>query len=112
MGHIGTTRAPLGSGGTRARGRDTSAPLRPGLASAVSLVTQRPGTPLSPAVQAEVQSRFGFDFGSIRVHADEEAAQSASALGARPTHSAATSSSAATTIVPSHRAARRSWHTS
>lgn len=41
------------------------------------------GRPLEPATRAFMESRFGHDFGRVRVHADAEAAESADALGAR-----------------------------
>jgi hypothetical protein len=41
------------------------------------------GRPLDPAIRGEMESRFGVDFGGVRVHADGLAADSARAIGAR-----------------------------
>src|SRR5262245_25187424 len=41
------------------------------------------GLPLPPHVRADMQGRFGYDFEDVRVHADADAAQSASALHAK-----------------------------
>jgi lysozyme family protein len=41
------------------------------------------GKPLSPPVRALMESRFGCDFGSVRVHTGAQAAQSAQTVGAR-----------------------------
>lgn len=41
------------------------------------------GTPLSPAVRAQFEPRFGHDFSEVRVHADGEAAQAARSVQAR-----------------------------
>jgi len=45
-------------------------------------VLNSPGEPLDPAARAFMESRFGQDFGTVRVHADERASQSAKAVGA------------------------------
>jgi hypothetical protein len=47
------------------------------------LVPRSAGRPLAPSVQREIASRFGHDFGSVRVHAGADAAKSATMLGAR-----------------------------
>lgn len=41
------------------------------------------GKPLSPSVRAFMESRFGYDFGPVRVHTGALAAQSAQTIGAR-----------------------------
>ena len=45
-------------------------------------VLASPGQPLDRATRAFMEPRFGHDFGHVRVHADERAAESARALGA------------------------------
>jgi len=44
---------------------------------------QHGGTPLADSVRASMESRFGYDFGKVRVHADREAAQLARKINAR-----------------------------
>jgi Domain of unknown function (DUF4157) len=41
------------------------------------------GRPLDPSIRGEMESRFGADFGGVRVHTDGLAADSARAIGAR-----------------------------
>ncbi len=41
------------------------------------------GRPLDPSIRGEMESRFGVDFGGVRVHTDGLAAHSARAIGAR-----------------------------
>jgi hypothetical protein len=48
----------------------------------VKEVLRSPGTPLDPAVRALMETRFGREFGRVRMHTDEVAAASAWALGA------------------------------
>ena len=50
---------------------------------AASHPLQEPGMPLAPATRADMESRFGHDFGRVRVHSDSKAAESAAALKAR-----------------------------
>lgn len=50
---------------------------------AASHPLQEPGMPLAPATRADMESRFGHDFGRVRVHSDSQAAESAGALKAR-----------------------------
>jgi hypothetical protein len=45
-------------------------------------VLRGPGKPLDATTRTFMESRFGFDFGRVRVHADTRAASAASALGA------------------------------
>src|SRR5262245_37912138 len=42
-----------------------------------------PGEPLAPSSRADMEPRFQFDFGKVRVHSDSKAADSARAVGAR-----------------------------
>lgn len=41
------------------------------------------GTPVDPASREFMETRFGYDFSSVRIHADADAAQSANAIHAR-----------------------------
>jgi hypothetical protein len=45
-------------------------------------VLRSPGQPLDPATRSFMEPRFGHDFSHVRVHADSEAAESASAVDA------------------------------
>lgn len=49
----------------------------------VQQLLRGPGQPLEPAVQEQMEPRFGWDFSRVRVHADAEAADAASALRSR-----------------------------
>ena len=42
-----------------------------------------PGRPLEPALQQDMEQRFGHDFGQVRVHSDTDAEQSARDLNAK-----------------------------
>jgi len=68
--HLRTKR--IGAGG----GEQTEVP------PAVHEALGSAGQPLDPATRAFMEPRFGGDFGHVRVHADERAAESARALGA------------------------------
>lgn len=46
-------------------------------------VARSPGSPLPGGLRADLQDRLGHDFRHVRIHADEAAAQAASAIGAR-----------------------------
>ena len=46
-------------------------------------VLTQPGAPLDASTRSFVEPRFGYDFSHVRVHTDSDAAQSASAIGAR-----------------------------
>jgi len=48
----------------------------------VNDVLRSPGQPLEPATRAFMEPHFGYDFGQVRVHADERAAESARAVRA------------------------------
>ena len=45
-------------------------------------VLRSPGRPLDPATRAVMEPRFGQDFGQVRLHTDERAAESARAVNA------------------------------
>ncbi len=46
-------------------------------------VLASPGMPLEPGIRGRMESRFGHDFGKVRVHRDGQAAASAAAVQAR-----------------------------
>src|SRR5215467_6933383 len=46
-------------------------------------VLRSPGRPLDAAARGLMESRFGHDFGNVRVHADDRAAESAQAVNAK-----------------------------
>ena len=56
---------------------------RPAMPQPASDVLASPGRPLDAPSRAFFEPRFGHDFSRVRVHADERAAQSAVAIGAR-----------------------------
>jgi Domain of unknown function (DUF4157) len=64
-------RSPL-----HATGRETAPPI-------VHEVLRSSGAPLDGATRSSMESRFGHDFSSVRVHSDARAAASAQAVGAR-----------------------------
>ena len=51
--------------------------------AAVGDVLRSPGQPLDAGTRVRMESRFGHDFGHVRVHDDTQAATAAAALGAR-----------------------------
>jgi hypothetical protein len=53
------------------------------LTNSVGDVLSRPGEPLAGGVRADMEARFGADFGAVRVHRDATAQRSARDLGAR-----------------------------
>src|SRR3954468_1152216 len=59
-------------------GRDAPATVPP----IVDEVLRSPGQPLDAATRAFMEPRFGHDFSGVRVHADEQAAESARAVNA------------------------------
>ncbi|HWB97835.1 MAG TPA: DUF4157 domain-containing protein [Bryobacteraceae bacterium] len=63
------------AGEAKGHGRDA----RP---AGVSEVLRSPGAPLESGVRSFFESRFGYDFGQVRVHADARAGASARELGA------------------------------
>jgi hypothetical protein len=54
-----------------------------GVPGIVHEVLRSPGQPLDTATQAYMESRFGYDFCNVRIHADTKAAESARMLEAR-----------------------------
>lgn len=66
---------------TLQRSAATSAPAR-GVPSIVHDVLSSPGQPLDAGTRSFMESRFGHDFGSVRVHTGDHAAQSARAVNA------------------------------
>jgi len=69
----------------RARQREQSLPhaWTGMIPSLVHDVLASPGEPLEPGLRGEMESRFGYDFGKVRVHRDGPAAASAEAVRAR-----------------------------
>jgi len=55
----------------------------PAATAAVQSTLAEGGAPLEPATRRFMESRFGHDFGSVRIHADAQAAASAHSVGAR-----------------------------
>src|SRR5947209_6429627 len=49
----------------------------------VHQATHSPGQPLDTAIRALMEPRFGHDFSNVRIHADEQAMESARGLGAK-----------------------------
>lgn len=58
-------------------------PAQAAVPPVVNEVLRSPGRPLDPGPRAFMESRFGHDFGHVRVHADARAGASAQALEAR-----------------------------
>ena len=58
------------------------------------------GTPLPADLRADMEGRFGQDFGDVRVHNDGAAQESANRSTHRPTPSGRTSCSSATNTIP------------
>src|SRR6516225_2738641 len=63
----------------RAVSRETVEGLPPELHETLD----QPGRPLDPATRSVMESRFDRDFSAVRVHTDDAAARSASAIDAR-----------------------------
>src|SRR5262249_39868827 len=77
-GHIpAPPRALLRAAGS---GRPAEAGPAPDL---VERTLQEPGRPLDPGSRQFFESRFGYEFGRVRVHTGSQAAASAESLGAR-----------------------------
>lgn len=55
----------------------------PAAAAAVQSTLAESGAPLEPATRQFMESRFGHDFGRVRIHADAQAAAAAQSVGAR-----------------------------
>lgn len=49
----------------------------------VAEAVARPGRPMEQSLRNEMESRFHFDFGQVRIHSDEEAGPRAATFGAR-----------------------------
>jgi Domain of unknown function (DUF4157) len=62
--------------------RRTDTAAAPAVAAAQALPSAHGGQALEPAVRQDMEARFGFSFGQVRVHADASAARSAAGLGA------------------------------
>ena len=75
--------AGIGSGGS-AREHTNSASVRQAFSMPpiVTHALQSSAQPLDPTTRARLEPTFGFDFGSVRIHADSTADRSARALGA------------------------------
>jgi hypothetical protein len=56
--------------------------MHPIAPSIVAEVLRSPGHPLEPATRDFMEKRFDYDFGRIRIHADQLAARASTALGA------------------------------
>ena len=72
----------------RAKDRQIASPGRGARAAAkappvVGSVLRSPGAPLGTAARSLMETRLGFDFGRVRIHADAAADASARAVGAR-----------------------------
>ena len=52
-------------------------------ANEISIVRSSSGLSLDPSIRHYMESRFGFDFGRVRIHADDNAARSAESINAR-----------------------------
>lgn len=63
------------------REANTSVPTNV-IPSIVNEVLRSPGEPLDASTRASMESRFGYDFGQVRIHRDAQAARSASAVNA------------------------------
>ena len=63
------------SGRTRAPGRGAAPPI-------VHQVLNSPGKPLDGATRSFMEPRFGHDFSGVRIHTDEQAAESAQSVNA------------------------------
>jgi outer membrane protein OmpA-like peptidoglycan-associated protein len=66
----------------RRKGIESNAP-RNSAPSVVHQVLRSPGQSLDSDARAFLEPRFGHDFGRVRVHADEQAAESAKSVGAK-----------------------------
>src|SRR5215213_2527738 len=72
--------------GLRVSRRESSASPSPHISDAppaVDRVLRSAGAPLDDSARAFFEPRFGHDFGSVRVHANREAAESAGGISAR-----------------------------
>lgn len=69
---------PQGASAGGARAAVRAAPL----AASVRQVVEAPGSEMDPRTRASMERRLGFDFGHVRIHADDRAADAAGQLGA------------------------------
>ncbi len=75
-------RAPRARNAGPAAARPLAHRLQGTLGNAAMAALFAPGEPLRPEIRAEMEARFGQDFGDVRVHVGGEAAESAAAMGA------------------------------
>lgn len=66
----------------QSRERSARPDLRNQVPTAVRPVLDSPGQPLDPASRRWMEDRLGHDFGNVRIHADNDAAESARSLNA------------------------------
>ena len=68
----------------QAKGLDgQTAVVTPGMAAGVDSVVESGGAALDPLTRGDMESRFGYDFGSVKVHTGADAAESARSVNAR-----------------------------
>lgn len=67
----------------RLEGKMSARPVSASASPSVRDVLRSPSQPLDAATRAEMEPRFGHDFGKVRVHADRQAGESAQAIDAR-----------------------------
>jgi hypothetical protein len=63
--------------------RAVSAQMHPDFPDRVQDLLRSPGRPLDPAIRAEMETKFGRDFGDVRLHTNAAAQAAAQALHAR-----------------------------
>ncbi|RPI42290.1 MAG: DUF4157 domain-containing protein [Betaproteobacteria bacterium] len=79
-----TARCACGGACPRCRQGDASQqPQRGTIAVATAALSESHGSPLDPGIRAGMESRFGRDFGQVRIHTDASADASARHWGAR-----------------------------
>src|SRR5215217_4079509 len=66
-----------------ASGTERNSEAKDQLPATVHETLKASGQPLEPGTRAFMESRFGHDFGRVRIHRDAKAAQSAEAVKAR-----------------------------
>jgi Domain of unknown function (DUF4157) len=83
-----TARNPTGVGGARPQhvhnlaDVDVFPSAGPGRAAVTNVIGSGNGRPLPPDLRADMESRLGDDFSDVRIHTDEQAAESAAAFSA------------------------------
>ena len=80
--HLQRARAEGEGVRVQARHADGAATTQAEAPPSVADTLRSPGTPLEPDTRAFMESRFGHDFGQVRVHTDASAAASAESLNA------------------------------